>query len=68
MKRAVTMYARRNCQQFGWQTRYHDHKIRNIRDGQRIWEYIENNVQKWQEDCFNLYDRNPDSFGVMGKK
>ena len=45
MKRAVTMYARRNCQQFGWQTRYHDHKIRNIRDGQRIWEYIENNVQ-----------------------
>ena len=66
LKRAVTMFARRNGDQFGWQTRYHDHKIRNVRDGQRIWDYIESNVQKWHEDCFNLYDRNPDPFGVMG--
>ena len=67
MKRAVTMFARRNGHQFGWQTRYHDHKIRDIRDGQRIWEYIEGNVMKWQEDCFNLYDRNPDPFGIMSR-
>ncbi len=68
IKRAVTMFARRNGHQFGWQTRYHDHKIRNLIDGQRIWEYIEGNVQKWQEDCFNLYDRNPDPFGIKGQK
>ena len=67
MKRAVTMFARRSGIEFSWQTRYHDHKIRNNLDGQRIWEYIGSNVQKWQDDCFNLFDRNPDPFNVMGK-
>lgn len=57
LKRAVTMYARRNGELFYWQTRYHDHMIRGTRDGNSIWEYIENNVSKWQEDCFNLWNR-----------
>ena len=67
MKRSVTMFARRNGHLFGWQTRYHDHMIRDCIDGQRIWDYIESNVQRWQEDCFNLYDRNPDPFNVMAQ-
>lgn len=39
-KRAVTMFARRNGIEFDWQSRYHDHIIRNARDGNKIAEYI----------------------------
>lgn len=30
-----------------WQSRYYDHVIRNQRDYNEIWEYIENNPRKW---------------------
>lgn len=52
LKRAVTMYARRNNIEFGWQSRYHDHIIRGTRDGNKIAKYIENNVVRWAQDCF----------------
>lgn len=52
-KRAVTMFARRNNIDFGWQSRYHDHIIRDAHDGNRIAEYIENNIARWAEDCYN---------------
>lgn len=51
-KQAVTRYARRNNIEFGWQSRYHDHIIRDVHDGNRIAEYIENNVARWANDCF----------------
>ena len=51
-KQAVTRFARRNNIEFGWQSRYHDHIIRGIDDGNRISEYIENNVARWANDCF----------------
>ena len=35
-----------------WQTSYRDHIIRNEADYQRIWTYIDNNPQKWAQDCF----------------
>ena len=35
-----------------FQRSYHDHIIRNENDYQKIWEYIDNNPAKWQEDCF----------------
>ena len=35
-----------------WQRSYHDHIIRGEKDYQKIWEYIDTNVQKWEEDCF----------------
>ena len=35
-----------------FQRSFHDHVIRNERDYQRIWEYIENNPGRWNEDCF----------------
>lgn len=53
MKAAVTRYARLNSIEFGWQPRYHDHMIRGSRDGDNIWNYIDNNVANWNKDCFN---------------
>lgn len=52
-KQAVTMFARRNGIDFGWQGRYHDHIIRGTRDRNMISDYILNNVAKWDADCFN---------------
>lgn len=53
LKRSVTMFARRHNMEFGWQSRYHDHIIRGIADGNKIADYIENNVARWDTDCFN---------------
>jgi len=35
-----------------WQTSFHDHIIRGERDYLEIWEYIDTNPAKWQDDCF----------------
>ena len=35
-----------------WQKSFHDHVIRNQRDYEMIWNYIEGNPMKWSEDCF----------------
>ncbi len=53
LKGAVTKYAKSLNLEFGWQSRYHDHLIRGSKDGNRISEYIINNVAKWHQDCFN---------------
>ncbi len=37
-----------------WQKSYHDHIIRNEKEYLKIWEYIENNPLKWEEDCFYI--------------
>lgn len=52
-KQSVTMFARRNSIEFAWQSRYHDHIIRDMREGRYISDYIENNVARWEYDCFN---------------
>lgn len=50
--------------EIGWkifQRSYHDHIIRNEKEYLKIWEYIENNPLKWEEDCFfndNKSERN----------
>ena len=51
-KQSVTSYARRNNIEFTWQNRYHDHIIRGTNDGNLIAEYIENNIIRWESDCF----------------
>lgn len=53
-KQSVTMFARRNNILFNWQNRYHDHIIRGPKDCNRIVEYIQNNVHRWDSDCFNI--------------
>ncbi len=44
-----------------WQKSFHDHIIRKEKEYLKIWEYIENNPLKWEEDCFfndNKSERN----------
>ena len=35
-----------------WQKSFHDHIIRNKNDYEKIWEYIDTNVVRWELDCF----------------
>ena len=35
-----------------WQSSFHDHIIRDKEDYNKIWEYIDTNVAKWELDCF----------------
>ena len=35
-----------------WQKLFHDHVIRGRNDYLEIWNYIEGNLSKWEEDCF----------------
>ncbi len=51
-KSAVTKYCNRLDLHFAWQSRFHDHIIRNDESFQRISEYIKNNPANWQEDQF----------------
>ena len=52
IKAHVTRHANKHDIEFGWQNRYHEHIIRGSHDGNRIAEYIENNVARWDIDCF----------------
>ncbi len=35
-----------------WQRSFHDHVIRNEKDYLKIWNYIDTNPFKWEDDCF----------------
>ena len=35
-----------------WQRSFHDHVIRDYGDYLKIWQYIDTNPAKWQDDCF----------------
>ena len=35
-----------------FQRSFHDHIIRNDKDYEDIWKYIDSNELKWEEDCF----------------
>ena len=48
MKRAVSM----QCGFSPWQKSFHDRIIRNETEYQRIWQYIDENPQKWAEDDY----------------
>lgn len=37
-----------------WQRSYHDHVIRDEADYLRIWDYIDTNPIKWQDDCYYI--------------
>ena len=37
-----------------WQRSFHDHVIRNEAGLLKIWNYIEGNPSRWEEDCFYL--------------
>lgn len=51
----------RNCQKNGeisnlpeqiWQRSFHDRVVRDEREFEMVWTYIENNPKKWELDCF----------------
>ena len=45
-------FCHRDAGKIIFQRSYHDHVIRNEKDYLKIWEYIDNNPVRWQEDCF----------------
>ena len=53
LKSGITRDARKAIKNIQiWQRSYHDHVIRNQKQYEMIWTYIENNPLKWEEDCF----------------
>ena len=54
IKQSVTRFAKQNNIEFYWQSSFHDYIIRNQKEMDLISEYIENNVRKWEEDCFYI--------------
>ena len=52
IKSAVAKFANERRIPFVWQTRFHDHIVRDICEMNQIADYIENNVQKWEMDKF----------------
>ncbi len=48
IKSSVTHFANDNNINFGWQSRYHDHIIRDRNERNRIAKYIENNPVNWE--------------------
>jgi putative transposase len=51
-KSAVTKHANRLQIEFGWQSLFYDHIIRNDTEYQRINDYIETNPENWDKDKF----------------
>ncbi len=52
-KIGVTKYANDHDISFAWQPRFHDHIIRNVHEMNHIADYINTNVIRWKEDCYN---------------
>ena len=52
LKSSITKFARHHNLSFAWQPRFHDHIIRGNEDMNKIADYIENNVARWEYDRF----------------
>ena len=55
MSKFVSLLKRYCNREYGkniWQSSYNDHIIRGEKDYQKIWEYIDTNVIRWEKDCF----------------
>ncbi len=52
-KGAVTQYANANHIPFKWQPRFYDSIIFDQNDFERVWHYIENNVNNWETSEIN---------------
>ena len=59
-KSAVTRHARRLGFDFAWQSRFHDHIIRNPESYERITRYILENPVKWTNDSFHPQNSDAD--------
>jgi REP element-mobilizing transposase RayT len=54
-KSAVTTKSLKILPNFAWQSRFHDHIIRNENEYIRIYEYIKRNPEKWERNRDNDY-------------
>lgn len=54
-KIGVTKNARKINPYFAWQSRFHDHIIRNEKSFRNISNYIQNNPKNWKTDTFNVH-------------
>ncbi len=54
-KSVVTKHARKIHADFGWQTRFHDHIIRNNTSFNNIQNYILENPLRWEKDKFYVH-------------
>jgi len=50
--RSFKILTSKECGLSLWQRAYYDHIIRNDSEYQKIWQYIDENPEKWQEDCY----------------
>lgn len=53
-KIGVTKNARKNTPHFAWQSRFHDHIIRDQGELNRIRKYIKDNPKNWGKDKYQL--------------
>ncbi len=55
MSKFISLLKRYCNREYGkniWQTSCNDHIIRGEKDYNKIWEYIDTNVLRWEKDCF----------------
>ena len=50
--RSLKSYVTKKAGFSPWQKSFHDHIIRNEAEYRRIWQYIDENPQRWNEDCY----------------
>ena len=53
LKGCVTRYANQNGIPFRWQSRFHDHIVRDGNEADLIVNYIRSNVIHWLDDCYH---------------
>ena len=58
IKSAITRYANQHQIPFAWQTRFHDHIIRDQSECNRIADYIDHNPETWINDTFYNEENN----------
>lgn len=53
-KAGVKRFANQHGLSFDWQNGFHDHIIRDTDSFNMIVDYINNNVFRWHDDCYNM--------------
>jgi REP element-mobilizing transposase RayT len=66
-KIGVTKNAKKINAEFIWQSRFHDHIIRNEKSFNEITEYVKTNPQKWENDKFYAEGNRRDANGCTMK-
>jgi len=55
LAKVISAFKSLTSRQYGlslWQRSYHDHIIRDEPEYRSIWQYIDENPQRWSEDCY----------------